>query len=70
MGTQAAEIELGHTINEPVNYAVRAAIEQAVVEMIKEGDRKKYWKMAVRPETIIKEIVDESASSVEKTEDN
>jgi curli production assembly/transport component CsgG len=70
MGTRAAEIELGHTINEPVNYAVRAAIEQAVVEMIKEGDRKKYWKMAVRPETIIKEIVDESASSVEKTEDN
>lgn len=70
MGTQAAEIEMGHTINEPVNYAVRAAIEQAVVEMIKEGDRKKYWKIAVKPETIIKEIVDESASSVEKIEGN
>jgi curli production assembly/transport component CsgG len=65
MGTQAAEIELGHTINEPVNYAVRAAIEQAVVEMIKEGDRKKYWKMAVRPETIIKEIISEEVKTSE-----
>jgi curli production assembly/transport component CsgG len=43
MGTQAAEVEMGHTINEPVNYAVRAAIEQAVVEMIKQGAEKKYW---------------------------
>ena len=37
------EAEMGHTINEPVNYAVRVAIEQSVVELIKEGARKKYW---------------------------
>ena len=43
MGTQAAEAEAGHTINEPVNYAVRVAIEQAVVELVKEGERKGYW---------------------------
>jgi curli production assembly/transport component CsgG len=43
LGTQAAEIEAGHTINEPVGYAVRAAIDQAVVEVIKEGERKGYW---------------------------
>jgi len=46
MGTQAAEIEAGHTINEPVGYAVRAAIDQAVVEVIKEGARKGYWKLS------------------------
>jgi curli production assembly/transport component CsgG len=69
MGTQAAEIEMGHTINEPVNYAVRAAIEAAVVEMIKEGDRKKYWTMAVNPETLMEEIVkEESATFEEKPE--
>lgn len=51
MGTNAAEVEMGHTINEPVNYAVRAAIEQAVVEVVKEGERKGYWKFAV-PDTI------------------
>jgi curli production assembly/transport component CsgG len=43
MGTQAAEMEAGHTINEPVSYAVRAAIEQAVVEIVKEGERKDLW---------------------------
>lgn len=46
MGTQAAESEAGHTINEPVNYAVRAAIEQAVVQLVKEGERKGYWQYA------------------------
>jgi curli production assembly/transport component CsgG len=44
MGTESFEAEAGHTINEPVNYAVRVAIEQAVVEMIKEGEKKNLWK--------------------------
>ena len=43
MGTSSLEAEMGHTINEPVNYAVRVAIEQSVVELIKEGARKGYW---------------------------
>lgn len=42
-GTKAFESEIGFSANEPVNYAVRTAIEQSVVEMIKEGDRKGYW---------------------------
>lgn len=51
MGTQAAEMESGHTINEPVNYAVRVAIEQAVVELVKEGERKGYWSYSSSPTT-------------------
>jgi curli production assembly/transport component CsgG len=51
MGTTSVEIEAGHTINEPVNYAVRVAIEQAVVELIKAGEKRKLWKFAV-PDTI------------------
>jgi curli production assembly/transport component CsgG len=43
MGTRNLEAEVGNSINEPVNYAVRAAIEQAVVELVKEGERKNYW---------------------------
>lgn len=42
-GTKAFESEIGFSANEPVNYAVRTAIEQSVVEMVKEGDRKGYW---------------------------
>ena len=44
MGTTSVEVEAGHTINEPVNYAVRVAIEQAVVELIKAGEERELWK--------------------------
>jgi len=44
MGTKAVESEIGWSINEPVNYAVRAAIEAGVVEMVYEGERKGLWK--------------------------
>ena len=44
VGTRALEIEAGSTNNEPVNYAVRAAIEQAVVEIILLGNEKGLWK--------------------------
>jgi len=43
LGTRAIEIETGNTRNEPVTYAVRSAIEQAVVEMIHEGVRLRIW---------------------------
>lgn len=42
-GTKAFEAELGLTINEPGTYAVKAATEMAVVELIKEGQRKGVW---------------------------
>ena len=42
-GTKAFEAEMGLTINEPGTYAVKAATEMAVVELIKEGQRKGIW---------------------------
>jgi curli production assembly/transport component CsgG len=42
-GTQAFEAEAGLTINEPGTLAVKATIEAAVVEMIKEGERRGVW---------------------------
>ena len=56
--TQAFEAEAGLTINEPGTYAVKATIEAAVVELIKEGDRKGVWK--------IKREVAEAAGQKEK----
>ena len=43
-GTKAVEFENGVALNEPTTYAVRVAIEQAVYEMIIEGEKKGYWK--------------------------
>jgi len=42
-GTQAVELEFGNSQNESVNYAVRLAIEAAIVEMIKEGADNGIW---------------------------
>jgi curli production assembly/transport component CsgG len=50
MGTRSLEAEIGYTVNEPVNYAVRVAIEQAVVELVKEGVNRRLWRFS-RPMT-------------------
>jgi len=46
MGTKLVEAETGYSVNEPVNYAVRSAIEAGVIELINEGEIKKFWKKA------------------------
>ena len=54
MGTRAVEIETGTTVNEPVNYAVRAAIEQAVVEIILKGEKETLWKFKQKEKINVK----------------
>lgn len=44
LGTKLIEAETGFSTNEPVNYAVRAAIEQGVIELVREGEQKNLWK--------------------------
>jgi curli production assembly/transport component CsgG len=56
-GTKALELENGMALNEPTTYAVRVAIEQAVYDMIVEGEKKGLWRykkpgQAVRPEEV------------------
>ena len=42
-GTSSLELENGAALNEPTTYAVRVAIEQAVYEMIMEGQQRGVW---------------------------
>jgi curli production assembly/transport component CsgG len=42
-GTSAFEAESGLTVNEPGTLAVKTTVEAAVVELIKEGQRKGVW---------------------------
>jgi curli production assembly/transport component CsgG len=51
-GTKAFEAEAGLTINEPGTYATKAAVEMAVVEIIKEGQRKGIWDYRVDSDKI------------------
>ena len=44
--TQIFEFESGITLNEPATLAVKTTIESAVVELIKEGEKKDIWDFA------------------------
>lgn len=46
MDTELIEFEDGVAKNESVTFATRAAIEAAVVALIKQGDKRGYWKLA------------------------
>jgi curli production assembly/transport component CsgG len=67
-GTQAFEAEIGMTINEPGTYATKAAVELAVVELIKEGQRKGVWdyKQETPAPIVIPEIKKEEVKVEEK----
>lgn len=57
LGTKLVEAENGYSVNEPVNYAVRAAIEAGVVELINEGERKGLWKFKSKVGTKREDLV-------------
>ena len=44
LGTKALELETGVAVNEPVNYAIRTAIEFAVLQLIQSGEKQSFWK--------------------------
>ena len=44
LGKKALELETGSAVNEPTNYAVRAAIEACVGEIVKKGEEGELWK--------------------------
>lgn len=45
-GTRAVEAEIGAALNESRNKAIQLAIEAGVLEMIREGARRRHWEFA------------------------
>jgi len=56
MGTKVLEVEAGTSTNEPVNYAVRQGIESAVIELVKEGKRKRFWNYKTNDQNSVETI--------------
>jgi curli production assembly/transport component CsgG len=52
LGTRALEIESGNAANEPVNYAIRTAIEYAVLQMVYEGKELGLWEWELPKEEV------------------
>jgi curli production assembly/transport component CsgG len=51
--TQAFEFDSSQTFNEPGNYALRSAIETAVIELIKKGERTGLWQFKEKPNELV-----------------
>lgn len=71
-GTKSLELENGMALNEPTTYAVRVAIEQAVYDMIVEGEKRGLWRYKKpRPLAAVEPVVVQPAPVpiVEKKED-
>lgn len=63
LGTKLLESETGYSVNEPVNYAVRAAIEAGVVEIIYEGEDKGLWKFKKKKTEVTTSTTDVDSTS-------
>lgn len=51
--TRAFEFDSSQTFNEPGNYALRSAIETAVIELIKKGERTGLWQFKEKPNELV-----------------
>ena len=49
-GTKEFEIDASQTYNEPIQYATRSAIETGIIELVKDGERRKLWKFKLKGE--------------------
>ena len=66
--TRAFEFDSSQTFNEPGNYALRSAIETAVVELINKGQRQNLWKFKEKPNELVqKETPREGAPKASST---
>ena len=51
--TRAFEFDASQSFNEPGNYALRSAIETAVIELISKGERQGLWKYKEKPNELV-----------------
>lgn len=66
--TRAFEFDSSQTFNEPGNYALRSAVETAVVELINKGERQNLWKFKEKPNELVqKETPSEGSTKAPAT---
>jgi curli production assembly/transport component CsgG len=58
LGTRALEIESGNAANEPVNYAIRTAIEYGILQMLYAGKEQGLWEWEL---PITAEVIENTA---------
>jgi curli production assembly/transport component CsgG len=51
--TKTLEFDTSQSFNEPGNYALRSAIEQGIVELVKKGEAQGLWKFKENPNELV-----------------
>jgi curli production assembly/transport component CsgG len=51
--TKAFEFDSSQSFNEPGNYALRSAVETAIVELIRKGERQNLWKFKEKTDELV-----------------
>lgn len=68
-GTRTFEFDTSQTFNEPGNYALRSAIEQGIVELVKRGERLGLWKFKEATNELVQKKADsEGADKTDGTQ--
>jgi curli production assembly/transport component CsgG len=67
MDTKLIEMETGMTQNESVTWAVRSAIEAAVLALIEQGDKRGYWKINYPEDETKEDVINNEESTVVET---
>ena len=69
-GRKSFEFDSSQTFNEPGNYALRSAIEQGIVEMVKKGEKLGIWKYKeVSNELVQKETPNKGPTADTRTQE-
>lgn len=50
--TRTFELDTSQSFNEPGNYALRSAIEQGIIELVKKGEKQGLWKFKEAPNEV------------------
>ena len=65
--TQAFEFDSSQTFNEPGNYALRSAIETAVIELITKGERNGLWKFKEKSNELVQTQTPKAPAAVKES---
>lgn len=65
--TQAFEFDSSQTFNEPGNYALRSAIETAVIELINKGERNGLWKFKEKSNELVQTQTSKAPAAIKES---
>jgi curli production assembly/transport component CsgG len=65
--TQAFEFDSSQTFNEPGNYALRSAIETAVAELIRKGEKQGLWKFKEKSNELVQKETPKASTGAGET---